>query len=245
VSVGTIGAVSSAAVSETRTDAASVAEPRRPVIGSSPAAIATLLVTNAIPLIGVLFWGWSLFAILLLYWIENGAVGAINVLKIARAEGGEPAPRERAISFRGRAGRSIPRAATVPFFILHYGIFWVVHGGFVLTFFGLGALPGSSPPGGLSPQGLLVATVALAISHFVSYRTNYIGRGEYLRVAPSEQMMSVYGRVLVLHLTIIFGGVAIAALGTPAAAMAVMVVAKTAIDLGLHLREHSAAQATG
>lgn len=201
-----------------------------------------LIVTNAIPLVGVLFWNWSLFAILLLYWIENGVVGAINVLKIARAERPEPAPTGRALRLGGAGRRSIPRAATIPFFILHYGIFWVVHGGFVLTFFGLGAFGGSSAAGGLSPQGLLVATIALAASHFVSYRTNYIGRGEYLRVAPSEQMMSVYGRVMVLHLTIIFGGVAISALGTPAAAMAVMVIVKTAIDLGLHLREHSAAE---
>jgi hypothetical protein len=73
-------------VSESRSEAATGGTG----ISSSPAAIVALLVTNAIPLIGVIFWGWSLFAILLLYWIENGIVGAINVLKIARAEAAEP-----------------------------------------------------------------------------------------------------------------------------------------------------------
>ena len=46
---------------------------------------AVLVAVNLVPLVGVAFWGWSLMLILVLYWIESGIVGAINVLKIARA----------------------------------------------------------------------------------------------------------------------------------------------------------------
>jgi hypothetical protein len=208
-------------------------------VGPSPAAIVALLVTNLIPLIGVLFWGWSLFAILLLYWIENGIVGAINVLKIARAESAEP---EVTSTPGPRRGVTMPRNAVVPFFLFHYGLFWLVHGVFVFAFFGFGPFAEPDAAAGISTTGLLVGSVALAVSHFLSYRTNYIGRGEYRGVSPSAQMMSVYGRVVVLHLTILFGGAAISFLGHPAAAMAVMVIVKTVIDLGLHLREHTAAQ---
>src|SRR5207247_7425498 len=51
---------------------------------TSRSAIA-LLVANAIPLIGVLFFGWSLLTILVLFWIENGIVGFWNVPRILLA----------------------------------------------------------------------------------------------------------------------------------------------------------------
>lgn len=110
---------------------------------------------------------------------------------------------------------------------------------FVVTLFGQSTAGGSAE---ISPATLLISAVGLAISHLLSYRQNYIGRGEYLRVSPGAQMFSVYGRVVVLHLTVIIGGFAISSLDAPVAALVVMVLIKTAIDLGLHLREHRAAQ---
>lgn len=41
-----------------------------------------LLAVNCVPLAGVLFWGWSLFEIVVLYWFENLVIGAINALKM-------------------------------------------------------------------------------------------------------------------------------------------------------------------
>lgn len=198
-----------------------------------------LLLVNAVPLVGVLFWNWSLFAILILYWLESGIVGAVNVLKIVRARGPEPATPDAGIRLRIN-GRLPPSSGPLaPFFILHYGIFWVVHGVFVVALFGRDAGLGTAET---SPATLLITVVGLAISHLFSYRQNYIGRGEYLRVSPGAQMFSVYGRVVVLHLTVIIGGFAISSLESPVPALVVMVIAKTAIDLGLHLREHRPAQ---
>ncbi|MGH2838569.1 MAG: DUF6498-containing protein [Thermoleophilaceae bacterium] len=42
-----------------------------------------------------------------------------------------------------------------------------------------------------------------------------------------------------LHLTILFGGFIVAFLGAPIGALIVLVVLKTALDLGLHRREHA------
>ena len=53
---------------------------------SSRSAIA-LIVANAIPLVGVAFFGWSLWTILVLYWVENGIVGFWTVPKILLARG--------------------------------------------------------------------------------------------------------------------------------------------------------------
>src|SRR5947199_7622205 len=46
-----------------------------------------LVAANAIPLVGVLFFGWSLWTILVLYWAENGIVGLWTVPKILLARG--------------------------------------------------------------------------------------------------------------------------------------------------------------
>ncbi len=44
-----------------------------------------LIAVNTIPFFGVLFFGWSLFSIMFLYWIENGIIGFFNIFKIALA----------------------------------------------------------------------------------------------------------------------------------------------------------------
>ena len=54
------------------------------------AAVIALVLANLLPLVGVVFLGWSLLTVLLLYWLENGIVGAYNVARMALA-GGETA----------------------------------------------------------------------------------------------------------------------------------------------------------
>ena len=61
-------------------------------LGSSIGAVVALVVANLIPLIGVLFFGWSVWNILVIYWLENGIVGVINVLKMSVATGDEVTP---------------------------------------------------------------------------------------------------------------------------------------------------------
>ena len=50
-------------------------------------AVAALLVANAIPLAGVLFLGWSLWTILVIYWLENAIVGLFSLPRILLARG--------------------------------------------------------------------------------------------------------------------------------------------------------------
>ena len=264
-----------------------------------------LLAANAIPLVGVYFFGWSLLTILVLYWLENGIVGFWNVPRILLAQGTavpvlpplpdaaasaatapDPAAaarlradweRARASQLRSSAAMThdiganpgvvrvfgsgkLPtagRAALAVFFLVHYGIFWFVHGIFVfsLPLFLAGAGPRTlagcgdpDPFGSLQPCGsafgdiawsnIAIAAAALFLSHGASFLFNYVGRGEYLAASPTRQMGAPYGRVVVLHLTIIFGAFAVALLGAPIGAILILVGLKTALDLGLHLREH-------
>ena len=91
---------------------------------------------------------------------------------------------------------------------------------------------------GFELGAVLLAVVALAISHGLSFWFNYLGRGEYRRTSPAGQMFAPYGRLVVLHITIIVGGMAIALTGAPAAAARDPRRAQDVMDIGFHLAEH-------
>lgn len=208
------------------------AEPRTTAAG--------LLLANAVPLIGVVALGWNLHSLLVGYWLESGAVGVASVAKIRRAEGEDDRAELPSIALNDRPvewflGRSNRRIAT--FFAGHYGSFWLVHGLFVLVL--PAAFPDQSPA---SLPVVALAAVSLAAYHAVSYRINYVGQAEYEHSGPVTLMIEPYRRVLVLHLTVVFGAFAIAWIGAPVGALVVMVLVKTVLDLRGHWREHDRAQ---
>lgn len=233
-----------------------------------------LVVANLIPFAGVLFLGWSLWTILAVYWAENGIVGLWNIPKILLAQGAL-LPGRVGVGYRAWAVRPMPgagRVAMALFFAIHYGLFWLVHGVFVLvlpSFMGFagmgfagrgGLLPGFDPtfdpnafgnPGGvfvpgpeIGPFGVLdwpavgAAALGLFVSHGVSFFVNYLWAGEYRTRTAAAQVFAPYGRLVVLHVTIVLGGFAIAFLGAPLLLLVILVVLKTLLDLRFHLGEH-------
>jgi hypothetical protein len=201
-----------------------------------PIAALLLIVVNLIPLFGVFFFGWSLFSILLLYWLENGIIGFFNIFKIALARA--PSSGGSGFTVNGRPVSPSNKEIRIIFFIFHYGLFWTVHGVFVFAFFG--------PPFGLFSgvglRGVAIAAAALFLSHGVSFVVNFLGKEEYLTVSPDKQMSEPYSRVVVLHVTILVGGFFADSLGAPLAALILLVLLKTVIDLLAHLREHRKAE---
>lgn len=191
-------------------------------------SLLALLLANAVPVIGVLFLGWTVFPLLLLYWLENVIVGGFNVAKMLLARPAEP------IYWAGKL-------FLIPFFIVHFGGFTFVHGVLLVAFFG---------PKGLQPFDLLTAVPAairtnqlgwgllsLVASHGFSFFWNYLKNGEYQRASLQTLMGQPYGRIVVLHLTVLFGGWVVMLLGSPVGALVVLVGLKTAADLRAHLAE--------
>ena len=203
--------------------------------GSFTVTAALLVAVNLIPLVGVLSFGWDLLSLLILYWLESGVVGLINIPKMVRAQGPPAATPARVRGGRVFHANDVPLVA---FFVLHYGIFWIVHGVFVFVLpLMIGRQPGFDYSA-LSSGVIGIGLIGLVISHVGSYFYNFLGRREYLKVSPEEQMFRPYGRVLVLHLTILGGTFLVASLGTPMALLVLMVVLKIVIDLVLHVLEH-------
>lgn len=190
------------------------------------ASTLALITANLMPLIGVLALNWDVTPIMIFYWAENLVVGFYNVLKMRRAEGSIASS---GMTLNDRPVRETDRKAVILFFIMHYGMFTLVHGLFVMVMFG------ARFRGALSELGL--ALLFLAASHGVSYRRNFIGRGEYQRASFTQLFWQPYPRVIIMHVTILLGGAWAQAKGSPVYALLVLVILKTAIDLALHLVE--------
>lgn len=194
-------------------------------------SVLTLLIANILPLFGVLLLHWDVFPLLVVFWLENVIVGVFNVIKMLFAS---PAS--------GRQWGA--KIAAIPFFCFHYGMFTLIHGLFVFLVFG-GILNETSED--LSP-GLFAqvfneyllwwAVLALFISHLVSFVLNYIGKGEYKQAKINALMGEPYGRVVILHITIILGAFLVAIFGAPVFALILLIALKLIVDIQAHLREH-------
>lgn len=209
----------------------------------------TLLVVNFIPVLGVLFWGWSLFDVVVLYWFENLVIGAVNILKIATCMPDEESLRRAAQ--KTSKGPETPAMAhaeklfLIPFFTFHYGMFCFVHGVFVF-----GLLGGQGPRGGdVMPRltnmigevlggETLIAALALTGSHLYSYVFHYLLRGEFRRTNTARLMVGPYGRIVVLHIAILLGAFFILQLGQPLILMLLLIGGKTLLDWKLHVHSH-------
>jgi hypothetical protein len=171
----------------------------------------------------------------------------MNILKILRAEAIAPSSVRWTLNGRPMSSfNSMNRGAVAGFFSMHYGLFWLVHGVFVFAFVPAltgdlgGALDGTIlTPLAQPDYGVLaLGAVGLSISHGVSFWTNYLGRGEYKTLSPAQVMTQPYGRLVIMHLTILLGAVVSIFLGTPVGSLLVLIVGKTALDLAFHLRQH-------
>jgi hypothetical protein len=217
------------------------------LVTSSRLALISLVAVNLVPLVGVVALGWSLFDVMILYWLENGIIGVYTLLKVltSRQEGG------------GLVGQA-SKLFVIPFFTVHYGLFWVVHGLFIFSLFheGGGSIVGSGASFGLgsdftpfsmprvavrlatTESAFGIAALSMIVSHGVSFVTNFLGRGEFRRLGPQALMFQPYGRVIVLHMAVLSGGFAVMLLGQPLLALLLLIAPKIGIDIRAHLGEH-------
>ena len=207
-----------------------------------------LLIANLLPLFGVIFLGWDAAAIVLLYWIENLIIGALNIFRmiLVKAES---------------SGGQFQKLFMIPFFCVHFGGFCAVHGFFLLAFFKIGftgdAFAAGDPWLGpfiflqllysvvmqlweSRPPGLEWPVLGLVVSHGISFVKNFLFGKEYLSLKINQIMMRPYKRIVLMHVAIIAGGVFVMKLGSPVGLLCVLIFLKIGIDIWLHARSHRA-----
>jgi hypothetical protein len=188
----------------------------------SRTTLLSILAANLFPLLAVLLFDWQLADIMLLYWLENGIIGALNAVKILLAQG--EAPTDHPIKINGKEVESTAAVKwfLVPFFFFHYGLFWIVHGVFVFTLF-----VGEEADGGMS---FVLAVIALSAAHLIAFVRDYLKPRLYLDIDPGRQMFQPYGRVLVLHMAILLGGGLVMLLNAPIFGVLLLIGLKIAFE---------------
>lgn len=188
--------------------------------------VAVQLAANLWPLYGAWYLGWGVYELIVLYWLENVVIGVFNLLKMATLHS-------------SGLGATVGKFFMIPFFTVHYGMFTAIHGMFVIMMFGPkeegkgagGPFDVLAQSGILQVEGMQVALLLLLVSHLVAYFYDYIRSGEYRHSSLQTLMHAPYKRVVVLHLTIIFGGFLVMALHEPLWALAVMISIKLIGDI--------------
>ena len=189
-------------------------------------ATTSLIISNLFPIFGVLFFHWNLANILILYWAETGVIGFYNILKMLFCPG------------------TFSKLFQISFFIIHFGGFMLGHLLFLTVLF-LGASSNSDgiPITSIMPALYLVfpsisyALFSMFVSHGISFVSNYLGNGEYKTASINVLFNQPYSRVIVMHITIIFGAMFTAVFGNRVMPLIILVAIKTAVDLNSHLRE--------
>ncbi|MEM9657809.1 MAG: DUF6498-containing protein, partial [Planctomycetota bacterium] len=220
----------------------------------SPPSVIALVVANVVPLFGVLLFDWSVFAVMALYWSENVIIGVINVLKMiactpdpsqvdfrdaidrAEAEAMLAAWSKSSKNVSGiGAAHQLSKLFFIPFFVFHYGLFCAGHGVFIVVLFGADDGGLAVGPGldlerlaeRLFTGGLILGLLSLTASHVYSFISNYLVGGEFRRTIAPSLMLQPYGRVVVLHVAILLGGLAAMSIGSSVVALLILIVGKT------------------
>ena len=190
-----------------------------------PSVIA-LVLANLVPVFGVFYFHWEVFPLMFLFWSENVIIGAFNVLRMIVA-----------MPFR------VGVLPLIPFFCVHYGLFTFGHGLFLIELFGGGLKRFGGFP---EPENILanherksprLDGAGAGRQPGISFATNYVGQGEFRRIEPSTLMVQPYGRIFVLHISLLAGGALMQAMHSPVVGLLVLIALKILLDLAGHLRE--------
>lgn len=187
-----------------------------------------LLLANAIPLVGILVFGWTPHLLLVSYWLETAVVLGVSVAKARRAEGEDDPAELPAETFNETSTESLigqSKRDIISFFVYCYGWFWVMSAPFVFVF--PVAVSGMDLA---SPTAICVAAISLVAQHAVSYWATYIGEQEYEQQGPVTVMFEPNQRTIVLHFTIILGGFILPLIGSGISLLIVRVLVKTHFD---------------
>jgi hypothetical protein len=201
--------------------------------------LALVIGLNLIPLIGVAFWGWSAFALIVLYWLENLVIGVRTLASMAANAAVTGGVNWLGALFFGA------------FFTVHYGMFCFGHGVFIMALFG-GSFYGESIidlGGAVSTLFATQSNLAIGFASIVAWQMVQFGRfiltGEVRRANLTELMGAPYPRIIVLHVSIIFGGFVLMLLNQPVGGILVLALVKMAYDVVDVLRDPKPKTADG
>lgn len=207
-------------------------------------ALLLLAFANLIPLAGLLWWGWDAFVLLSLYWMETAVLGIWMILQLIAI-----ALTDRSIGLIGRIPAAIFYGA---FFTVHAGGFMAGHMMFLWSIFA-----GKWEASIHNVQDFITQLVIgeglwmpLAILFVARSFEFFAALGTYLRGQSEDKVNQnpvigrFYARIVIMHVSIIFGVMISAKIGK-IGPLVVLVVLKTIGEVWQLLYAQKKAAASG
>jgi hypothetical protein len=195
-----------------------------------------LILSNLVPLLGILFWGWDTFVLLCLYCLETAVIGFWTIARVATMSR-DPG---------SIAGRSIAGTlALAGFFTVHAGLFMTVHMFFIYTLFAgpwTGRIHDARDFIDLIVIGkdLWIPLLALFVGQGAIFINDAVNRFVFAKAQltgadTGEIMGGFYKRIVIMHVTIMGGAFIAQAIGT-IAPLIVLVLLKVAIEIRFQMK---------
>jgi hypothetical protein len=179
----------------------------------------TIILVNLMPLVGVLFFGWQIGHVVIVFWLESIMIGFFNLLRMIFARGERDGVRPR-----GKAGTAL-------FFLVHYFGFMLGQGFFILAF--VLAKEDFMQIGSLN---LPLVFAGLLLFYSFNFISDFILTGEFQRRTHDFYFFRPYGRVFIQQVLILGGGWLIASgkLSREVAFTILLVGMKILVDLAIY-----------
>lgn len=173
-----------------------------------------LICVNLIPILGVIYLGWSVPDIVIIYWIESAVIGLLHVPRILARYAEYP--------MMG-AGEAVD-------FMAIYGLFTSCLAVYLQVLFDAHmALQGLFEFG-----PLFWVTLCLVVAHGVTLLRHLSGGRVTKEICESVR---TYPRLAIMCVVIVFGGIAYKLFADPLIVIVLMVLAKLIFDIGAFIRE--------
>ncbi len=196
-----------------------------------PLSTLVLIAANLVPLAGVVFWGWDVFVLLILYWLETAVIGFWTMIRVLIM----PAPGRDAATAGIGATQPVNGIGAALFLTVHAGIFMTVHFLFLWSLFaGDWAKRIHGPAEFVSELVLgtglwLPLLVLFVVRGWFALRPLLLGEPD--PEADRNVLSGLYTRIVVMQVAIILGGWLATAVGGSIATLALVVIGKTAVEV--------------
>ncbi len=202
-----------------------------------------LILANAIPLVGVLLFGWRVFDMVILYWLESALVGFSTLALLFLMP----------ISAVDRAGAPVnPKLLLIPSFVAHFSLFMAAHLFLIIFFLGdpdqgnilwqVGEIFWKTP-------SLCWPLLSLFLSHGYVFVVDYVFTGKCKEPLRKENVFDVvllrpYKRIFIMQFTVLLSAGAILILRLPQPMVLAMVTVKIYFDWLSYKKEKTSDIAT-
>ncbi|HVY19405.1 MAG TPA: DUF6498-containing protein [Bauldia sp.] len=193
--------------------------------------LSTLIVVaaNLVPLAGVVFWGWDVFVLLILYWLETAVIGFWTIMRLLLVSEAGSATLGR---MAGPA-RVIGRGFQAVFITVHAGIFMTVHFLFLWTLFAGAWADVVHGPIDFVRVLVIGTGLWLPLLFLFLVRGWFVLRDVVLGSVDMEGdvLSGLYIRIVVMQFAIILGGWLAQLTGGGTGTLILLVIGKTGVEL--------------